>query len=45
MLRLALIVALALLPGMAFAQSPQLVNAGKLTWGSSLTFPPFEYRG
>ncbi len=48
MLRLAVALALlllpsALLPSPAFAQSPQLLTPGKLTWGSSLTFPPFEF--
>ena len=25
------------------AQTPPLVEAGKLTWGSAATFPPFEF--
>ncbi len=43
MLRLAVALALLLLPTLGFAQSPQLLTPGKLTWGSSLTFPPFEF--
>ena len=43
MLRYALLVAMTLCPALAFAQAPQLVDAGKLTWGTSATFPPFEY--
>ena len=35
--------ALALFPVLAFAQTPELVEAGKLTWGISVTFPPFEF--
>ena len=43
MYRLVLTVAFALLPTLAFAQAPQVVESGKLTWGASATFPPFEY--
>ena len=43
MRRLALTIAIALLPALSFAQAPQLVEAGKLTWGAAATFPPFEY--
>jgi polar amino acid transport system substrate-binding protein len=43
MLRFALTIALALCPTLAFAQAPQLVDAGKLTWGAAPSFPPFEY--
>ncbi|HSU07257.1 MAG TPA: ABC transporter substrate-binding protein [Acetobacteraceae bacterium] len=43
MLRLVVTLALALLPSLGLAQKPELMNAGKLTWGSSITFPPFEY--
>jgi len=43
MRRLALTIAFALLPTLAYAQAPQLVEAGKLTWGAAATFPPFEY--
>ena len=43
MLRLALTLALVLLPSLGFAQAPELAEAGKLTWGSSVTFPPFEF--
>ncbi len=45
MRRLGLILALTLLPALGFAQTPQLADAGKLTWGVSVTFPPFEYQG
>jgi polar amino acid transport system substrate-binding protein len=34
---------LPLLPVAAAAQAPQTVEAGKLTWGSSPTFMPFEF--
>ena len=44
MLRFALTLALALFPGLAFAQTPELAEAGKLTWGASVTFPPFEFQ-
>jgi polar amino acid transport system substrate-binding protein len=27
----------------ALAEEPQLVEAGRLTWGSSPTFAPFEF--
>jgi polar amino acid transport system substrate-binding protein len=43
MLRFALAIALTLLPTLGFAQGPQLVDSGKLTWGAAATFPPFEY--
>jgi polar amino acid transport system substrate-binding protein len=43
MLRLALVILLALWPGLGFAQAPELAEAGKLTWGASVTFPPFEF--
>ena len=43
MLRYALLVAMTLCSALAFAQAPQLVDAGKLSWGTSATFPPFEY--
>jgi polar amino acid transport system substrate-binding protein len=43
MLRCAMTLVLLLCPALAFAQAPQLVDAGKLTWGASATFPPFEY--
>jgi polar amino acid transport system substrate-binding protein len=41
--RLALIIAIALLPVVGFAQTPELVEPGRLTWGVSVTFPPFEF--
>ena len=44
MLRFALTLALALFPALAFAQTPELAEAGKLTWGASVTFPPFEFQ-
>jgi polar amino acid transport system substrate-binding protein len=44
MLRFALTIALSLLPTLGFAQTPELVEAGKLTWGVSVTFPPFEFQ-
>ena len=43
MLRFVFTFALALFPALAFAQTPELVEAGKLTWGVSVTFPPFEF--
>ena len=43
MFRLALVFALVLLPGLGFAQAPDLAESGKLTWGASVTFPPFEF--
>lgn len=43
MRHLALMVALLLLPAPGLADPPQLVGAGTLTWGTSPTFPPFEY--
>lgn len=43
MLRFVLTVLVALCPALAFAQAPQLAEAGKLTWGAAPTFPPFEY--
>src|SRR5579872_4500450 len=36
--------ALVLLPALGHAQAPELVEAGKLTWGASVTFPPFEFQ-
>ena len=44
MLRWALAAAFSLFPVLGFAQSPELVEAGKLTWGASVTFPPFEFQ-
>ena len=35
--------ALVLLPSLGFAQAPELADPGKLTWGASTTFPPFEF--
>ncbi|MGH7152599.1 MAG: ABC transporter substrate-binding protein [Acetobacteraceae bacterium] len=43
MLRFAVMLALALLPGVVCAQTPDMVSPGKLTWGVSVTFPPFEF--
>jgi polar amino acid transport system substrate-binding protein len=43
MLRYALAAALALLCAPAFAQDLKTVETGKLTWGSSPTFKPFEF--
>jgi polar amino acid transport system substrate-binding protein len=43
MLRLVFTLALILLPGLAFAQAPELAESGKLIWGASVTFPPFEF--
>ena len=43
MLRLAMTLAFVLLPSLSFAQAPELAEAGKLTWGTSVTFPPFEF--
>jgi polar amino acid transport system substrate-binding protein len=43
MLRLALALALVTLPVAGFAQTPELAQQGKLTWGASVTFPPFEF--
>src|SRR6516162_5630952 len=43
MIRRALAVLLLLLPTTAMADTPQLVEPGKLTWGSSPTFTPFEF--
>jgi polar amino acid transport system substrate-binding protein len=43
MLRYAIATALALLCAPAFAQDLKTVEAGKLTWGSSPTFKPFEF--
>lgn len=40
---LALICALLLFPAAGFAQAPQLTDPGELRWGTSATFPPFEY--
>lgn len=44
MRRLALTIALLLLPALSFAQAPELAEPGKLTWGASVTFPPFEFQ-
>jgi len=44
MRRFALAVGLALLPVLGFAQAPELAEPGKLTWGASVTFPPFEFQ-
>jgi polar amino acid transport system substrate-binding protein len=43
MLKKALALILCLWPAAAFAQDLGLVEAGKLTWGSSPTFTPFEF--
>ena len=43
MLRHALAATLGLLCAPAFAQDLKTVEAGKLTWGSSPTFKPFEF--
>jgi polar amino acid transport system substrate-binding protein len=43
MIRYVLTLVLTLCPVAAWAQAPQLVEAGKLTWGTSATFPPFEF--
>jgi polar amino acid transport system substrate-binding protein len=43
MLRLVLTLAFILLPGLGYAQAPELAQSGKLTWGASVTFPPFEF--
>jgi polar amino acid transport system substrate-binding protein len=43
MLRKALALILCLAPAAAFADDLGLVEAGKLTWGSSPTFTPFEF--
>ncbi len=43
MLRRALTLALLLLPASAMADAPQLVEPGKLIWGTSPTFTPFEF--
>jgi polar amino acid transport system substrate-binding protein len=43
MRRLVFICALLLLPDVGFAQAPQLADPGRLSWGTSPTFPPFEY--
>jgi polar amino acid transport system substrate-binding protein len=43
MSRRALALLLILLPTSALAEAPQLVEPGKLTWGSSPTFVPFEF--
>jgi len=40
---LALSISLFLLPAVAMAEELQLVEPGKLTWGSSPTFTPFEF--
>jgi polar amino acid transport system substrate-binding protein len=44
MLRLAMALAFVLLPGLGMAQAQELAEAGKLTWGVSVTFPPFEFQ-
>jgi polar amino acid transport system substrate-binding protein len=44
MQRLAMIIAVALFPILGFAQALELVQPGKLTWGVSVTFPPFEFQ-
>lgn len=44
MLRFAMTFVLTLLPVLGYAQSPQLAEPGKLTWGASVTFPPFEFQ-
>jgi polar amino acid transport system substrate-binding protein len=41
--RSVLALALLALPTLAAAEAPQLVEPGKLTWGSSPTFMPFEF--
>ncbi len=43
MLRLIVMLALVLLPGLGFAQAPELTEPGKLTWGATTSFPPFEF--
>jgi polar amino acid transport system substrate-binding protein len=43
MFRRALALALLLLPAVAYADEFKLVEAGKLTWGTSPTFIPFEF--
>jgi polar amino acid transport system substrate-binding protein len=43
MLRYALALSLFLLPSIVLADEPQLIEPGKLTWGSSPTFTPFEF--
>ena len=43
MRRLVLICALLLFPDLVVAQAPQLADPGRLSWGTSPTFPPFEY--
>ncbi|MEJ1978079.1 MAG: ABC transporter substrate-binding protein [Acetobacteraceae bacterium] len=42
-LALSLFLLPAIVPNIARADEPQLVEAGKLTWGTSPTFMPFEY--
>ncbi len=42
-LALSLLALSTVLPGHARADGPQLVEAGKLIWGTSPTFMPFEY--
>ena len=46
MLKSLIALAVALLPGVAFAQAPKpgLVAPGKLTYGTAATFTPFEYQ-
>src|SRR5271168_3584395 len=43
MLRRLLLVLLLLVPGLARAQAPSLVESGTITFGLSATFPPFEF--
>jgi len=43
MVRYVLTLVLTLCPTLVSARTLQLVDAGKLTWGASATFPPFEY--
>jgi polar amino acid transport system substrate-binding protein len=42
-LALSLFLAPAIIPTRTMAEDPQLVEAGKLTWGTSPTFMPFEF--
>jgi polar amino acid transport system substrate-binding protein len=44
MLRLFITLALTLLPALTRGQTPELTDPGKLTWGVSVTFPPFEFQ-
>lgn len=43
MRKLILSLVLALMPSLGFAQTLELGTPGKLTWGASVTFPPFEF--